>query len=541
MASLEENINQVNADFNSIKDAIRSTGVEVEDGTPTSELSDKIMEVYNAGGGGASIEIIDHLESSDTDKALSANQGRILNEKFADYVKNTDYETAFRYIGRNILDCRETINEEANPNYMIITEGDNFVNSNGTFKHMDSGKRTDFVDISGHNGYITVMQYFGSGLPSGRTPRNYNFYDESKTFVSRVVPAGSSNTTTGDTNGVTDLSQCIVAVPEGAKYVVVQLAASGSYSALTGIYLTNELVEVYEEYINVDASPATLRREIDILKLAAGNLWAGKTWVSYGDSITAQGNSSGGYQKYVNEYKQFATHYGRGIGGQKYIWNTSTFYADENGLYLGRPSTGTQPEGSTEHKGAYCSWDRITTMIPESVRLSIDLIVLMGGTNDHSAVEDVASDGDVTSGDLSWSADNTTDTDWVSDTTYYNGGDYDVTTFKGAIASTIMKMQIWCPNALIILATPLGRWNTETNSQYTPSGSNVTLKDVSEIEIEVAKYMSIPYIDVNGTTMINAFNYSQYISDGVHPNTAGQKMLARAIINGLNYIDPLSI
>lgn len=33
-----------------------------------------------------SIEIIDNFDSSDIDSALSANQGRVLNEKFANYL-----------------------------------------------------------------------------------------------------------------------------------------------------------------------------------------------------------------------------------------------------------------------------------------------------------------------------------------------------------------------------------------------------------------------------------------------------------------------
>ena len=49
MALLQDNINQVNSDFQNIKKAITETGVIVEDGTPTSELSVKVDEVYKAG------------------------------------------------------------------------------------------------------------------------------------------------------------------------------------------------------------------------------------------------------------------------------------------------------------------------------------------------------------------------------------------------------------------------------------------------------------------------------------------------------------
>ncbi len=49
MAILQDNINQVNSDFNGIKTAITANGVEVADGTATSEYADKVNEVYEAG------------------------------------------------------------------------------------------------------------------------------------------------------------------------------------------------------------------------------------------------------------------------------------------------------------------------------------------------------------------------------------------------------------------------------------------------------------------------------------------------------------
>ena len=49
MASLEINVNQVNSDFNGIKTAITTAGVEVADGTATSEYADKVNEVYEKG------------------------------------------------------------------------------------------------------------------------------------------------------------------------------------------------------------------------------------------------------------------------------------------------------------------------------------------------------------------------------------------------------------------------------------------------------------------------------------------------------------
>ena len=49
MASLELNIKQVNSDFQGIKAAITAKGVEVANGTATSEYADKVNEVYEKG------------------------------------------------------------------------------------------------------------------------------------------------------------------------------------------------------------------------------------------------------------------------------------------------------------------------------------------------------------------------------------------------------------------------------------------------------------------------------------------------------------
>ena len=49
MANLETNINQVNSDFQKIKTALIDSGVEVADGTRTSEYGEKVREVFDAG------------------------------------------------------------------------------------------------------------------------------------------------------------------------------------------------------------------------------------------------------------------------------------------------------------------------------------------------------------------------------------------------------------------------------------------------------------------------------------------------------------
>lgn len=271
--------------------------------------------------------------------------------------------------------------------------------------------------------------------------------------------------------------------------------------------------------------------EQDVLEAIKSN-WVSKAWLVYGDSITAISNGNGlqlGWARYVNDKLGFSNFYGRGVGGQSFRYNTGTFFANPDGTYNSRPPA-EQPEGTTVHNGSFCSWDRISAMIPDTIKDTIDLVFIMGGTNDLPAGENV-----ITYSEPIWSPENQKDSVWISSADS-NGGDYDLNNFCGAIASTIMKIQTRCPNALIVLGTPLQRW--DGYSQY--KTGNVNNTDLSDVMKKVADYMGIPCIDVTGTCGINGYNYDTYITDGVHPySDKGQAMLARTIISGLKQIEPI--
>lgn len=296
-------------------------------------------------------------------------------------------------------------------------------------------------------------------------------------------------------------------------------------------------------FINLGNVSATFTQYIPYYKrtvVKAENIssqWYGKKWLAYGDSITAisNGEMSCGWARYVTDVLNFGGFYGRGIGGQTYVWNDYTFYANNDGSYNSRDTSHNPPTGTTEHRGCFSSWDRIKTMIPDSIADTIDMIFLMGGTNDINGVEEVGGGSAIEYETPIWSETNTTDTDWVS-STEYNGGDYDVTKFSGAIASTIMKLQTRCPNAIIVIGTPFSRWSNKLNLET----RGKTMFDVAEVEMKVARFMSMPHIDVNGLCGVNGFNSAEYQPDGVHPKTEkGMKMLGRTIIGGLRGIDPI--
>lgn len=245
--------------------------------------------------------------------------------------------------------------------------------------------------------------------------------------------------------------------------------------------------------------------------------WKDKTWVSYGDSITQMG----GWQDYITEYFGFAEHYERGLGSCTFIKSNQIWYANPDGSYnsrFGFLGVTEAPKGTTEHEGYMCSTDRITTMIPKEV----DLVVVMAGTNDAGITVSAPL------GDLSYP--------------------FDETTFMGAVASTVVKIQQHAPNALVVLASPLSGRGPETEdrkeqvaNQTEPEYNllGLTTQDYAEAIEEVAAYLSIPFIDVFGSTGINSFNRNQYIGDIVHPNEEGQKAIARVMIGALDDLKPL--
>lgn len=388
-------------------------------------------------------------------------------------------------------------------------------------------------------GHIYYFGWLGSNLANyaARTVLNVVTFDTSMTMVTFGTSVITNIAVTQDgylglNTGATDIVTQLAMVLRDTQFVTSWTPANYiDYIASEKIYkLKSSILDV--------AIPTKTTDLID-----DRNPWRGKDALFYGTSITAQSNIdlNAGYVGHVNQALEFGSCLARGIGGQTYFWNENTFYANADGSYAGRYGSGgltSPPVGTTEHKGAACSWDRIKTMIPSAIRASIDLIFVEHGTNDLLNAEEMTGNGSIEYTKPVWSSANVTDTDWVNDTTYFNGGDYNVSLFSGAIASTIMKLTVWCPNAVIIVGTPLPRWST-TQFAQTVNSVGKDMVDVAEAEIKTSHYLSIPAINVNGETGINKFNYTTYISDGVHPaNDSAKKLLAKPIIGGLQVIPP---
>lgn len=119
----------------------------------------------------------------------------------------------------------------------------------------------------------------------------------------------------------------------------------------------------------------------------------------------------------------------------------------------------------------------------------------------------------------------------------YLQGDYNIDTFTGAVASCIMKWQVWCPNAIVVLVTPFPRWGLNTKQQL--KSNNLTFRQLCEIELQTAKYMNTEIIDANAKCNINIHNFESCTqTDDIHPNEDGRKLYGRTLITELYNIYP---
>lgn len=337
-------------------------------------------------------------------------------------------------------------------------------------------------------------------------------------------------------NKSTDSAEYKFTAPEGAAFVRMTLPMSKKDT-----FVFNEGESVKEgavfEYKFLTDNGEFMR-----------NPWKGMTIGLYGDSITELcGNDSvtaDSWAAYLRDYLS-ANIIVRGWGGTpiKHMpWDNSTdgqnkWWFNENGEKV-KVDT---PDGIEINVGGMCDWKRIITQFPPTIKDTIDAVILMGGTNDFS---------NTNAGDVLFVEEDSIDADWHS-SEYYNGGDFNVSTIKGAVCSAIMKLQAWMPQAVIIIATPLSGRNTGggfngTNQQVNSEGLN-EMQFANAIK-EAAAYMSVPVIDINTLTGINQLNRKYYIKDGVHPykitdgsgvwHNNGSVAMARVFMKGMDNIYP---
>ena len=425
-----------------------------------------------------------------------------------------DYTSLSESVGQlkedldNKLDKYKYSENKANPSLFVdgtLNASTGEVYSNAPFA------TSDYISIDNHSkAFIGV---FLNGVLTYKAQR-YCFYDSNKVFIS------------GD-----NASDYLIELPDTAKYI--RFSISNNQHLQSTMFAFSDSITEFVPYSAIEI--IVPQKYKDLLP------YKGKTVLFYGDSYTEFGNVDpyAGYQGFVKDNLGIDNVISRGIGGQRILWNNTTFYANSDGSFNSR-NNGTAfsvdpPTGTTEHYGAFCSWDRITTMIPTSIKNTIDYIVIFGGTNDFGAW------GEAIGETYTWVSEDNTDQAWVSSAEYSKfNGDFDISlTFKGAVASMILKMQTWCPNAKIVVCTPCGgRTNVKGGVLTSEPTNNInkTLRDYAKAIIEVCERMGAYYVDVNADSGINIFNSDQYIYDGVHPNEDGRKKIANCISNKMyNY------
>lgn len=101
-----------------------------------------------------------------------------------------------------------------------------------------------------------------------------------------------------------------------------------------------------------------------------------------------------------------------------------------------------------------------------------------------------------------------------------------VDTFYGCYYKLLIDIQNRCPNARIVIVTPLHR-HGEDFIAIRPDGEYV-LKDYVVMIKNIAEYFSLPVLDLWAMSGIQPnipANMQRYAPDGCHPNDAGHKIL----------------
>lgn len=127
--------------------------------------------------------------------------------------------------------------------------------------------------------------------------------------------------------------------------------------------------------------------------------------------------------------------------------------------------------------------------------------------------------------------------DWKSGmATIGNNTSLDTTSFKGALNMAIKNIILAAPKAKILLMTPIFRsritsGDSKNSDEYTVNDRY--LSEYCEAMVEVAKANHIPVVNMDEECMINKYNSTVYLSDGLHLNDAGQELFTAKLVNNL--------
>lgn len=281
--------------------------------------------------------------------------------------------------------------------------------------------------------------------------------------------------------------------------------------------------------------------ELSGLKIASENVygsvlpnqWVGKKCAAIGCSVTQMGV----WTDVVKSYFKFSKMYNRGLGGTTLAnfkpYNVSNYvegtyvYSDES-LYDESNNTVFYNESNplSEDKkwvNAWYSSDGRINLLPTDA----DLVLIDMATNDFYR----SLNKDYVTGD-EFLRDSLINSQWTES---QNPAVYDDKYFCDAFMLTIKRIMTRCPNARLVV------WGMMYNGSL--STENGAMQYYRRM-IDKIKYMcdvtGVYFIDTMSEMGVNLFNFTEYIDDGVHPQSTskGGYAIASVIISHLRNLYP---
>lgn len=224
--------------------------------------------------------------------------------------------------------------------------------------------------------------------------------------------------------------------------------------------------------IKIGIKPTDLFATIDNIKFQYNPTLMQKKWVSFGDSITAREAWQGDV---VSRYNLLHTNCGQG----------STCI----GIYANDPLA----------NDAMCQAGRLNAIKTKNP----DIVTILGGANDNS---------------------------------YQSGSniglesnleDKDTSTFIGAYSYIIDNLLTWKPSLRIIILSPTRDFLTTHVA---------TVKNYVDAARMVADFYGLPFVDLYNRMGLNSLNKTTYLTDNIHPNSAGGKLISGLVFASMDYV-----
>ena len=109
----------------------------------------------------------------------------------------------------------------------------------------------------------------------------------------------------------------------------------------------------------------------------------------------------------------------------------------------------------------------------------------------------------------------------------------DSTRFAGALRNCVGKIRSVSPGAVIILLTPLWRYQAPDGDKIPgdawllPNRAGTCQKEIYDMVFEMGRRLNIPVLDIRKLSGIGRHNWEQLLPDMVHPSEEGYRIICR--------------